>query len=145
MADCPFVEDVTPFATLAQELGIPPRSQDTVNTLTQVIESSLGGFIINTSQEVVTEDVDAFLEKELDNRFSFSWLISQPRPRKTLALLEGGRSKPENSGTIRSIYSASNALGIDLVVLDIAWSLDRRTKVCTLAQGFHSHEFGSHF
>lgn len=72
----------------------------------------------NSSSNDTIKDQFTSLNLELRNRLSFPWLSTEVPNRKTLAIVDGGISAPENGGTGESIYMAAIALGIDMVVLD---------------------------
>ncbi|KAI1192375.1 glutathione synthetase ATP-binding domain-like protein [Nemania serpens] len=59
------------------------------------------------------------IEAGLANRLSMPWLLKSPVAAvQTLAIVEGGHVHPRNGGHSSLVYTASQALGIDVVVLD---------------------------
>ncbi|KAL3431576.1 hypothetical protein BDV09DRAFT_206531 [Aspergillus tetrazonus] len=75
--------------------------------------------ITDTGSNNYYQEVFQALDDELANWLSFPWVLETPAPRKTLAIAEGGCSSPEHGGTATSIYTAAQALNIDMVVLDV--------------------------
>ncbi|KAE8318070.1 ATP-grasp domain-containing protein [Aspergillus transmontanensis] len=55
------------------------------------------------------------LNVELRNRLSFPWLSMQKPERKPLALVEGGRRSPDYRGNGETVFTAAEALGIDMM------------------------------
>ncbi|KAL2829014.1 ATP-grasp domain-containing protein [Aspergillus cavernicola] len=80
-----------------------------------------GGVLLQSPLSADQDYGDVFrqLDAELANRLTFPWLTASPPPRKTLALVEGGRSSPEHGGVAASLYTAAQALNIDMIVLDV--------------------------
>ncbi|ORY16985.1 ATP-grasp domain-domain-containing protein [Clohesyomyces aquaticus] len=99
--------------------------------LPDVLQASAGGLLFKRESYTGTNSLD-FLSKnigaELANRLSFPWVSKQKPERKTLVIVEGGRSGPDNGGTGESIYTAAHALGIEMVVFDNSghWMNDPR-------------------
>ena len=58
------------------------------------------------------------LDLELHNLLSFAWLSTEAPKRQTLAIVDGGLRSPDDGGTGETIYTAAEALGIDMIVLD---------------------------
>ncbi|KAI0862975.1 ATP-grasp domain-containing protein [Xylaria cubensis] len=74
---------------------------------------------IDSSNKNETRDSQMrLLDTELSNRLSFPWLSKEPLKRKTLALVEGGRRRPDLGGNGETVFTAAQAFGIDMVVLD---------------------------
>ncbi|KAL3477163.1 hypothetical protein BJX99DRAFT_226480 [Aspergillus californicus] len=96
---------------------------DVQTVLHAVLNSAAGGLLVRPPVEYTESnnyrDVFQALDEELANRLSFPWVLDTPAPRKTLAIVAGGRSSPEHGGSATSIYTAAQALNIDMVVLDV--------------------------
>ncbi|KAF4634704.1 hypothetical protein G7Y89_g3399 [Cudoniella acicularis] len=118
LADCASVEQITDFAQPEQKLIGFRSTSDPFIALTQAVTSSLGGMILSNATQAHGENSLRLLDDELDRRLSFPWLTVHPRSRKTLALVEGGRSTPDRPGITTSIYLTAQALNIEIVVLD---------------------------
>lgn len=121
LLNCPFVKQVETLARPLQYYDGASVADHMVAALTPVLESSIGAIIL----ESVTSDgpfgIDAPLAKadaELRDRLSFPWLTAEPLRRRTLVLLDGGLRSPAEGGTGETIYTAAQALGIDMIVLD---------------------------
>jgi biotin carboxylase len=119
LVDCPVVEAVVSFSEPLQHFAGKSIKIDAFEQLTEAFTASAAGILLRNDTSIRDIELDLLsLETELHNRLSFPWLTEHRRPRQTLAMLCGGRHSPEHGGTGTSIYPASKALGIELIVLD---------------------------
>ncbi|KAL7913113.1 hypothetical protein GGI35DRAFT_274722 [Trichoderma velutinum] len=123
LRDSQFVETAVSFAEpLESYSGLAITPSDTSN-LVALFSAATAGLILHYDSEKGSDDgIEALslaVESELDNRLSFPWISSESVRRRTLVLVEGSRSRPDNGGSAApTIYLAASALGINLVVLD---------------------------
>lgn len=96
----------------------PLAATDAYTALQAVLNTAVGGLLLRTPLDDY-QQVFSTLDQEFANRLSFPWVLDAPAPRKSLAIVEGGRSSPEHGGTATSIYTAAQALNIDVIVLDV--------------------------
>ncbi|KAL8831683.1 MAG: hypothetical protein Q9191_000728 [Dirinaria sp. TL-2023a] len=121
LIDCALVSNVVSFSKPHQFFDGKPIAILNLHQLSNVFAASVGGMILKTVQST---GIDSFkplsnsLDCELEDRLSFPWLAMKEPRRQTLAIVEGGRTGPDNGGVGESIYSAAAALGIDMVVFD---------------------------
>ena len=121
LVDCEYVESVVSFAEPQQYFSGITVQKDHFDRLPELLAWSAAGIMIrNDGPESDPRVFSRFVESELDNRLSFSWLMQSAKPRQTLAIIEGGRVHPRNGGTGPSVYLAAKALGLDVVVMDNA-------------------------
>lgn len=108
------------FATQPGKVFAPPPPLSDITPQT-VFNEAIGGVLLQSTLSAKERYEDDFLQldAELTDRLSFEWLTDSPPERKTLALVEGGRSSPEHGGLATSLYTAAQALNIDIVVLDV--------------------------
>ncbi|TGJ83815.1 hypothetical protein E0Z10_g4938 [Xylaria hypoxylon] len=121
MLGCPLVTSVVSFSAPLQFYDRKPDDIDGLRRLHDVFSSSVGAMLCQSAH---LTRVDALpspptaLDLELRNRLSFPWLSTETPRRRTLAIVDGGISGPDNGGTGGSIYMAAAALGIDMIVFD---------------------------
>ncbi|PWY94242.1 hypothetical protein BO94DRAFT_563698 [Aspergillus sclerotioniger CBS 115572] len=85
-----------------------------------IMNSTVGGILLRTpSAHEDYQDLFRQLDDEFTNRLSFPWHLASPPQRKTLAIVEGGRTGPDHGGLATGIYAAADALNIDMIVLDV--------------------------
>ncbi|KAH0556811.1 hypothetical protein GP486_005402, partial [Trichoglossum hirsutum] len=119
LADCLSVESVVSFSEPQQHFTGKPINANTFERLVEAFAASAAGILVRSGTPIRDIKSDLLsIETELDNRLSFPWLIEQQRPRQTLAMLRGGPHSPEHGGTGASIFTASKALDIEMIVLD---------------------------
>jgi ATP-grasp N-terminal domain/ATP-grasp domain len=84
--------------------------------LPEIFNLSAGGFFLRRRDhyELSIDSQLQSLDKELVNRLSFPWLVSEKRPSNTIAIVEGGYSHLHRE----NLHLAAKALGIDVVVID---------------------------
>jgi hypothetical protein len=119
LVDCQYVKHVTSLSE-SQKLYSGESLRDKIITIPGLLSACAAGMII--TPEKASQDNQTILssiEQELTNRLSFPWVSEHLKPRQTLAIVEGGRVPPENSGP-GSVYIAAKAIGVDVVVLDNA-------------------------
>lgn len=120
LVDCPLVERAVSWSSPHQYFA--GESIDMENLwLPSMVAASAGGLLFQHDSFTAKNTLDSLtssLHGELRNRLSFPWLSSKVPERKTLVIVEGGRSGPDNGGTGETIYTAARALGIDMVVFD---------------------------
>lgn len=118
LLDCPQVTSVASFAKVHQSFDGETTNIKDLQGLWDVFAASAGGMILKTPGSVGITSLLSSLDTELRNRLSFPWLSTGQPKRQTLAIVDGGISGPDNGGTGGSIYTAAEALGIDMVVVD---------------------------
>ncbi|RDA88856.1 hypothetical protein CP532_5393 [Ophiocordyceps camponoti-leonardi (nom. inval.)] len=122
MLGCPLVRRVVSFCKAHQFFdGEPFVSVDRPRQLPAVFVASAGGMRLKQHYSSLRTFFDSpwyALDVELRGRFSFPWLSEQAPQRKTLAIVDGGITGPDSGGTGGCIYTAAEALGIDMVVFD---------------------------
>jgi hypothetical protein len=128
---CTLTEGVVSFVRPRQYFAGTPASFE---SLIDSFPAAIGGVLVarkktelrngpiaaKENESIALDIVLSQLDAELRDRLSFPWLSALPIPerRPTLALIEGGLFGPEAGGTGGSIYTAAEALGIDMVVFD---------------------------
>lgn len=120
LVNCPLVERVVSFAQPHQRYTGKCPSIDKLQ-LPDAFAASAAGLLIKQDDSAGTathESLLTSLQVTLRSRLSFPWISNQEPKRKTLVIVEGGRSGPDNGGTGETIYTAAHALGIDMVVFD---------------------------
>ncbi|KAL7929915.1 ATP-grasp domain-containing protein [Trichoderma chlorosporum] len=118
---CPLVTSVAGFPKPHQHFDGKPLVLENLQQLPRLLAASAGGLLLKHGDATKTDtqgSLLASLDLELRNRLSFPWLSTKEPKRKTLAIVDGGISSPDNGGTGGSIYLAAQALGIDMVVFD---------------------------
>lgn len=80
------------------------------NALVDTLRTAVGVITSTVNQEFVLEN----FEHQLHHRLSHSWLSSYPPPKRRVALVRG---RP-NYRVGRAVYSAAEALGVTLVIID---------------------------
>ena len=115
LIDCVLVTKVVSFSRAHQFFDGKPIAIDNLQQLPNVFAASVGGMFLRT---IESTPLPTSLERELEDRLSFPWLSMKEPRRQTLAIVEGGRTGPDNGGVGESIYSAAAPLGIDMVVFD---------------------------
>ena len=121
LLDCPLVSSVVSFSNPQQFFDGELISFEHVQRLPHAFTASAGGMLLKPVDPTNThtqESVSTSLDHELRNRLSFPWLSTQAPKRRTLAIVDGGITSPDQGGTGPSIYTAAEALGIDMVVFD---------------------------
>ncbi|EEA24406.1 hypothetical protein TMatcc_007498 [Talaromyces marneffei ATCC 18224] len=131
LLDCSVVKKVASFATPQQYFDGQPVHHDGIQLLPSAFLASVGAMLLSPLESTRFQTVESllsFLDLELHNRLSFTWLSTEPPSRKTLALVGGGLRSPDDGGTGESIYLAAEALNIEMVVLDSPnhWLTDTR-------------------
>ncbi|KAF1923046.1 uncharacterized protein M421DRAFT_96423 [Didymella exigua CBS 183.55] len=120
LVNCLLVEKAVSFAQPHQRYAGKRVNIEELR-LPDAFAASAAGLLLkqdDSASTVTYESLSRSLNVALRNRLSFPWLSAQEPKRKTLVLVEGGRSGPENGGTGETIYTAAYALGIDIVVFD---------------------------
>lgn len=116
---CQLAEKVVDRTPLAQQIS--PFDFDTNSAIVfRALKSAIGGILLAPLPGLNNQLVRAALkelETEVAGRLSFRWIVPNALPRKRIAMIDG-RPNPAQSTASRGIYSAAQALGIDLVVLD---------------------------
>ncbi|KAI0152965.1 ATP-grasp domain-containing protein, partial [Xylariaceae sp. FL1272] len=120
--ECALVREVVSFVKPLQFFDGEPVTLDSLQQVLHAFGSSAGGILLKAIDPTNKDDSrDAQLHQldvELRNRLSFPWISKQPLKRKVLALVEGGRRRPEMGGNGETVFMAAKAMGIDMVVLD---------------------------
>lgn len=121
LQDCPLVDQTISFTNALQSYqGCSNSSflphKDNI-TLPAILSAAAAIILVQTTSLDDLETVSSDLNRELGNRLSFQWIISEPARQRTLALVEANSSHP---GDGLGLYIAAEALGIKLVVLDNA-------------------------
>lgn len=125
MVDLELMDSVVSFFAAQPERLFHPLPVDatTETILHAITNSAVGGLLLRPLPGYLDAkdyaEVLQGLNHELANRISFPWVLDAPAPRKTLAIVEGGRSSPEHGGTATSLYTAARALNIEIIVLDV--------------------------
>ena len=120
LLDCSLVTSAVGFAKPLQFFDGEPIHIETLQQVPSSFAASVGGMLLKdpTSTGLNTLDSElTCLDVELRDRLSFPWLSMQAPKRQTLALVEGGRRSPPG-GNGETVFTAAEALGIDMVVLD---------------------------
>lgn len=124
LRDCQFVETAVSFAEPLQNYSGSSIALSDANSLPALFSAATAGLILHYDAEkdsdVGIEALSLAVESELENRISLPWILSEDARRRTLVLVEGSRTHPENGGVGPGIYLAAEALGINMVVLDNA-------------------------
>ncbi|KAJ6142875.1 hypothetical protein N7471_002328 [Penicillium samsonianum] len=121
LQDCPLVEQIRSFTNPLQsyEGRLTPslllRNDDIF--LPAIFSAAAACILVQPVPLADLETVSSDLNRELENRLSFQWITPEPARQRTLALVEANSSHPENG---LGLYTAAEALGIKLVVLDNA-------------------------
>jgi ATP-grasp N-terminal domain/ATP-grasp domain len=121
LIDCALVTSAVSFSKPHQFFDGNPISFENLQQLPNVFAASVGGMLLKAFTPPGSNRLESsseYLESELRNRLSFPWLSMQEPKRLTLAIIEGGRTGPDQGGVGESIYTAAAALGIDMVVFD---------------------------
>ncbi|KAJ5401596.1 uncharacterized protein N7487_007492 [Penicillium crustosum] len=121
LQDCPLVDQTISFTNALQSYqGCSNSSflphKDNI-TLPAILSAAAAIILVQPTSLDDLETVSSDLNRELGNRLSFQWIISEPARQRTLALVEANSSHP---GDGLGLYTAAEALGIKLVVLDNA-------------------------
>jgi hypothetical protein len=116
LLDCALVTDVVGFAKPLQFFHGEPIYIKSLLQVPDAFKAAAGGMVLKGTN--ILDSHLARLDVELRNRLSFPWLSMQEPKRQTLALVEGGRRSPDHGGNGETVFMASKALGIDMVVLD---------------------------
>lgn len=116
LVDCEILDDITPFLRPRQYYhGVGAGSAD-FHTL---LRAAAGGFRVRETMDLQNpEDVLAAVVSHLQPRLSLCWTIPHASNRTRIAVVEGGRSTPEQGGIATSLYPAAQALGLEVVVVD---------------------------
>ena len=113
LTDHPYIRDTADFVMPGQRL---PQSFSWTHTLDllEVLEHSIGGALVTSSDgHSITYALDE-VEYELANRFPMEWVLDNPPVKTRVALVEG---RP--SWTVGEwVFKAAKDLGIGLIVLD---------------------------
>jgi hypothetical protein len=119
--DCVPLQQLMPAFDFSAKNPLPQAMKDAVGA---ILLKPLPGF----SQKLVQSALAA-LETEVEARLDFPWILEIPLPRKRIAMIYG-RPNPAVSTASQGIYSAVQALGVELAVLDHAghWVQDSATK-----------------
>ncbi|KAJ5529715.1 hypothetical protein N7527_003108 [Penicillium freii] len=121
LQDCPLVDQTRSFTNPLQTYeGHPnpsllPHKDDIA--LPEILSAAAAIILVQPAPLGDLDIVSSDLNRELENRLSFQWIIPEPARQRTLALVEANSSHPEDG---LSLYTAAEALGIKLVVLDNA-------------------------
>ncbi|RDW81832.1 hypothetical protein BP6252_02944 [Coleophoma cylindrospora] len=121
LLDCPLVKNVVSLSKTHQFFDGEPIGFGNPQQLPKTFAAAAGGMILEASGSTggnAIEELFSPLHLELRNRLFFPWLSIHMPTRKTLAIVDGGISGPDQGGTGESIYMAAMALGIDMIVLD---------------------------
>ncbi|KAJ5376247.1 hypothetical protein N7509_013133 [Penicillium cosmopolitanum] len=121
LLDCPPVKKVVNFAKPLQSFSGKPVYIDSMQMLPSALVASAGAMLLTPIDSIRFPTVESLLtclDLELNNRLAFTWLSIEKPKRQTLAIVDGGLRSPDDGGTGESIYTAAEALGIDMVVLD---------------------------
>ncbi|KAM0247504.1 hypothetical protein ACHAQJ_009826 [Trichoderma viride] len=122
LRDSQFVEAAVSLAEPLQSYSGLAITTSDVSNLAALFSATTAGLIMHYDSDKDSdsgiEALSLTVESELENRLSFPWISSENVRRRTLVLVEGGRARPDNGGSVPDIYLAARALGIDLVVLD---------------------------
>ncbi|KAI1260323.1 ATP-grasp domain-containing protein [Xylariaceae sp. FL1019] len=120
--ECSLAREFASFAKPLQFFDGKPVVLDSLHQVLLAFGSSAGGILLKPIDSTNTHEThDALLHQldvELRNRLSFPWISKQPIKRKVLALVEGGRRRPDTGGNGETVFMAAKAMGIDMVVLD---------------------------
>lgn len=122
---CPVVTRVADFSKPHQYFDGNSAAVRSLSSaqLPAIFSASAAGLLLDITGVNVTNTLQSLLSSldlELRNRLAFDWLLKQQTRRRTLAIVDGGISGPDNGGTGGNIYLAADALGIDMVVFDTA-------------------------
>lgn len=121
LQDCPLVDQTISFTNALQSYqgcsnsSFLPHKDDI--TLPEILSAAAAIILVQPTSLDDLETVSSDLNRELGNRLSFQWIIPEPARQRTLALVEANSSHP---GDGLGLYTAAEALGIKLVVLDNA-------------------------
>lgn len=114
---CPLVRRAMSFSKPHQYFDGDPVTIESLEQLPSVFSASAVGMVLNhpgfQGADVLKSPLGS-LDLELRNRLAFPWLWIQEPRRQTLAIVDGGISSPDHGGTGESIYTAAEALGIDV-------------------------------
>ncbi|TPX16917.1 uncharacterized protein E0L32_003479 [Thyridium curvatum] len=118
MRHCIAIQSVIRLAPPKSLLEVEPK--DTEPTLTSLLSLSPGALLVAESGDASPFETLEELNKELDTRLSFDWVLpTQPTPR-TVAMVGGRRLYDMNRGQYgaRGLFEAAHALGMAVIVLD---------------------------
>ncbi|KAF2967577.1 hypothetical protein GQX73_g5994 [Xylaria multiplex] len=121
MLDCPLVTNVVSFSTPLQFYDWKADNIDGLRRFHDVFSSSIGAILCQSAHLIRVDDLPSpppALDLELQNRLSFSWLSTEILQRRTLGIVDGGISGPDDGGSGGCIYMAAAGLGIDMIVFD---------------------------
>ena len=136
LIDCALVTNVVSFSKPLQFFDGSPVAIDNLQQLPNIFAASVGSMLLRSIDSAsvnapeppstsfdrvkhrLLESLTSSLERELRDRLSFPWLSMTKPKRQNLAIVEGGRTVPDNGGVGESIYTAAAALGIDMVVFE---------------------------
>lgn len=126
--DCDILEPAVSFATPQQYFKGDAIKDDA--SIVDIFAMASGGFLVR-ADAMIQDPQSLFLSlrDELSNRLSFPWVTERKvSHHQTLAIVEGGRTKPGHGGVADLIYPAAKALDIKMVVLDCSghWLEDAR-------------------
>ncbi|KAJ5427009.1 hypothetical protein N7465_002079 [Penicillium sp. CMV-2018d] len=121
LQDCPLVDQTRSFTNPLQSYeGHSNPSlllhKDDI-ALPELLSAAAAIILVQPAPLGDLESVSSDLNRELENRLSFQWIIPEPARQRTVALVEANSSHPEDG---LGLYTAAEALGIKLVVLDNA-------------------------
>ena len=113
LTDHPCIRDAVDFVNPGQQLT---QSYSWTHTLDlfQILENSIGGILITSSNTHSTNYALDEVEYELGNRFPMEWVLDSPPIKTRLALIEGRPSRTVGEW----VFKAAKDLGIALLVLD---------------------------
>jgi hypothetical protein len=137
------VECVERTAALALPLQLFTGEEWTTSTsLVALLKGSAGAIRLQNDSSTGTEEVFAFLEKELDRRLCMP-LLATGLERQTIVIVEGGETFPFDGACSAQLYEAGESLGIDIVVLAVeGHDIQRRPEFAHWCKAFIPVECG---
>ena len=130
LLDCSLARHVISLAKPLQFFDGETASLGASLEFPQIFTAAAGAILLRRPDLAGNETYESLLQaldEEVGKRLSFPWLSAHELRRQTIAIVCGGVRGPD-AGMGRSMYTAAEALGIDMVVVDDEkhWANDPR-------------------
>lgn len=89
LLDCPLAEEIVGFLDLERKAGPTKLLSPVSDGFISVLSSAAAGILLHSSTSAPEIDALASLEKELEARLAYRWLLPSPSPQRNVVLVEG--------------------------------------------------------